>query len=67
MKQLNSFINEARELKYNVAFNDFQDKEDLIGVTIMIDSKYKDAFEKFLKDQEGNIFAHASGGNIEEY
>ena len=66
MKQLNNFINEARQLRYNVAFNDCVDKDELpISATILIEYEDKEAFEKFLKDEEGNTFAHADGGNIE--
>ena len=68
MKQINEFINESREIRYNVAFGDCLDKDELpVSATIIVSQEYKEAFEKFLKDKEGDIFVHAEGGNIEEY
>lgn len=67
MKKINQFISEGRQLRYNVAFNDCLDKDELpVSATILIDYENKKEFEKFIKDQEGNIFAHAEGGDLED-
>ena len=66
MKDLQNLINEARQINYRVAFVDCVDSEGLpIAVSILVDSKDVDVFEKFLNDQEGNLFVHAGGGNVE--
>ena len=59
-------VNEAREVQYRVAFLDFLDEEGLPPtVTISVPREHVRMFEKFLEDQEGNIFMHAEGGSIE--
>lgn len=61
-----SNINEARQETYNVQLLDVKDGDGIgISATIMIDKKYSKAFEKWLEDEEGNIFGHAEGGNVE--
>ena len=68
MKNLKDYmsINEARQIEYRVALNDVQDEEGLpISVDIIVDKEYQKRFEKWLEDEEDNIFAHAEGGNVE--
>lgn len=69
MKDLKEcLVKEAKEIRYQVAFGDCVDEEDLpISVTILVDHEYKDIFDKFLKDEEGNIFMHADNGNDIQY
>lgn len=55
-------IKESRQVRFSVAFNDFCDAEHLpYGVDILVDAEIAKEFDKFLADQEGNIFAHACG------
>ena len=72
MKDLKDKISEsyddylANQAEYHVAWLDCKDEEDLpISSTILVDKQYIKTFEKFLNDQEGNLFAHADGGNVE--
>ena len=68
MKNLKDYmsINEARQINYRVALNDVQDEEGLpISVDIIVDKEYQKQFEKWLEDEEGNIFSHAEGGRVE--
>lgn len=66
MKAINQKINEAVKVIYDVAFIGCYDEEDLpISASIHIDHKDMKAFEKFLEDEQDNIFAHAEGGNVE--
>lgn len=66
MKTLTNYINESRELKYRVQFINSLDEEGLpISGTILIDSKDQDEFEEYLKNEQDNVFAHASGGRVE--
>ena len=45
---------------------DCKDNENLpISVDIYIDKSNVKEFEKYLEDEQDNIFAHAQGGNIE--
>ena len=58
MRTINDTINEAREIRYKVAFL-------LPGVdmapafTVMVPAKYARAFEKFLENEQGNTIFHA--------
>lgn len=68
MKHLNErLFKESKEVEYRVAF--LANKEDgtPINATILIDQEDIKDFEKYLQDEQDNIFAHAEGGNIEEY
>ena len=68
MKKIKEYLNEAKEVMYRVAFLQPKDEEELpFAVTILVDPKNAKAFEKFLTDEQDNIFAHAEGGNLEEY
>lgn len=59
-------INEARMIEYRAQLGDVQDSEGLpITVSILVEKEHQKAFEKWLEDEEGNIFNHAEGGNVE--
>ena len=59
-------LTDAREGYYHVSLNDVKDSEGLpVNVTIMVDRSNKKEFERWLEAEEGNIFAHAEGGNVE--
>ena len=66
MKSLNEIIKEGAQTKYIVSLIDAKDKEDLpITVTILVDNDNIKEFEDYLNNSEGDIFAHAEGGNVE--
>ena len=66
MKSINELIKESNQVKYRVALIGCTDKEDLpISVSILVDADNAKAFEKFLEDEQDNLFAHANGGNVE--
>lgn len=65
MKNLIEKINEAKEVKYRVSLIGAKNEDTPINVTILVDSNDTKAFEKYLEDEQDNIFAHAEGGNIE--
>ena len=66
MKTINEYINEAREIEYRVSFISPKNSDDIpFTVTILVDRENTKAFEKFLEDEQDNIFSHAEGGNIE--
>ena len=61
-------INEARQIEYYVAFLGTKDvnNDDLpYTATILVDKANQKDFERFLEAEEGNIFEHAEGGNVE--
>lgn len=66
MKSINEIIKEGRQNKYTVSLIDCKDNENLpISADIYIDKANVKEFEKYLEDEQDNIFAHAQGGNIE--
>lgn len=71
MKSLKEFcenetINEASQIRYNVQLLDVADRDGIgISATIMVDKVNQRSFEEWLEDQEGNVFTHADGGNVE--
>lgn len=68
MRTINDTINEAREIRYKVAFLlPGVDMTELPSFTVMVPAKYARAFEKFLENEEGNTVYHASddGGEFE--
>ena len=67
MKNIKNFlVNEGRKVSYRVAFLDTKDNEGIpFGVDILVDPQYTRQFEEFLLNEEGNIFVHADGGNVE--
>ena len=68
MKDIKEYmnINEARQIEYRVSFLDVRDHEDMpVTVSILVPYVNQKAFEKFLEDEQDNIFYHAEGGNVE--
>lgn len=67
MKNLKeSLITEAKQIEYRVSLADVLDKENLpISVSILIDKDDQKSFEKWLEEEESNLFLHACGGNVE--
>lgn len=66
MKDIIIKLNEAKQEEYRVSFLDVADSDGIpMTVTILVDKQYSKMFEKFLKDQQDNIFSHAEGGNVE--
>ena len=71
MKDINEFIknksvNEARQVQYRASVIGATDSESLpINVTILVDREDQKSFEVWAKKEEGNIFTHIEGGNIE--
>jgi hypothetical protein len=46
--------------------SDVRDKNgDPLTVTILVDKYQRGNFEKWLEEQEGNLFMHAAGGAVE--
>lgn len=66
MKDIIIKLNEAKQEEYRVSFLDVTDSDGTpMTVTILVDKQYSKMFEKFLEDQQDNIFSHAEGGNVE--
>jgi hypothetical protein len=66
MKDIIMKLNEAKQEEYRVSFLDVTDSDGIpMTVTILVDKQYSKMFEKFLEDQQDNIFSHAEGGNVE--
>lgn len=67
MKNLVEVINEGRyDEEYRVSLIGVNDENDLpLTVTILVNKYNRRDFEKWLEDQQDNIFAHAEGGSIE--
>lgn len=66
MKNLSEMLNEASEISYRVLMSDVMDKNgDPLTVTILVDKYSRGNFEKWLEEQEGNLFMHAAGGAVE--
>lgn len=66
MKSLNEMINEARQVEYRVALTGCLDRESMpISVSILVDKEDQKWFESYLEEEQGNIFMHAEGGNVE--
>lgn len=66
MKKLTDFLTEARQVEYRVALSDVRDAEDLpISITMLVDKADQKNFEKWLEDQQDNLFMYADGGNVE--
>lgn len=66
MKSLSKYLTEARQIEYYVALNEVHDSEDLpITISILVDKDDQKNFEKWLEDQQDNLFSHADGGNVE--
>lgn len=71
MKSLSNYIkessvNEAREIYYRVQLADVFDDEDVpVTITMVVEKEYQKQFEKWLENEESNIFLHADGGRVE--
>ena len=66
MRAINDIINEAREIKYRVAFLlPDVDTADVPPFTVMVPAKYARAFEKFLENEQYNTIFHASDADGE--
>lgn len=55
-----NILNEAREVEYRVQFIGMMDT-----VKIIVPNVLSREFENFLDNEQGNVFAHATGGSIE--
>lgn len=66
MKSLSRYLTEARQIEYQVALNEVHDSEDLpVTISIFVNKDDQKNFEKWLEDQQDNLFSHAEGGNVE--
>lgn len=68
MKTLEAYIKESNgnSANYTVAFAGCKDAEGIpMSATISVSKENAKVFEKFLKGEEGNIFTHAEGGDVE--
>ena len=67
MKTIKSrLIDEAREVEYRVAVLDVKDRDDLpYTITMKVPADCVKNFEKWLEDNQDDLFAHAEGGNVE--
>ena len=66
MKNINEFVNEARQVEYKVSLLGAFDGEGTpITVSIFVDKADQRSFEGWAKKEEGNVFSHCAGGNIE--
>ena len=65
------FINEAKQTEYQVCFvgcvNEKTDNSpiNVSILSIFVDNDDVESFEKYLNDEQDNIFANAEGGNVE--
>jgi len=65
MKHITEYLS-GNQKEYKVSFlNCVNDEEIPVSATIYVDENNADCFEKFLNEQEGDIFIHAEGGNVE--
>lgn len=66
MKNLRETINEASQIEYRVSLIGCTDRQNLpISVSILVDRGDQKWFESYLEEEEGNLFLHAGGGNVE--
>ena len=66
--QAKMYADEAKQTEYRVCFvGCVNEKTDNlpINVSIFVDNDDVESFEKYLNDEQDNIFVHASGGNVE--
>ena len=67
-KEDQTSVKESRNtnVQYDVCFIGTKDDEDIpYAVTIFVEKQWQDDFENFLNKNEGSIFEHAYGGNVE--
>lgn len=61
-----ALVNEASQVEYRVALIGCTDRQNLpISVSILVDRGDQKWFESYLEEEEGNLFLHAEGGNVE--
>lgn len=69
MKNLKDyFINEAKQTEYRVCLIGCVNRKNdnlPVNVSILVDKDDVEAFEKYLNDEQDNLFSHAEGGNVE--
>ena len=65
MKSITQSINESKEISYRVSIYWIGPYKVPIDVTMTIDKEDQRHFEKWLEEEEGMLFAHAQGGDIE--
>lgn len=59
-------INEAREVEYRVSVLDVKDRDGIpCTITMRVPVDCARNFEKWLEDNQDDLFAHAEGGNVE--
>lgn len=65
MKDIISKINESyKEVEFRVAFSGTEDEEKLpFTVTVLVESKYKEAFKKYLEKEKDNSVYMAEDWN----
>lgn len=66
-ESINTNINEAREVEYQVTFVGFNNNEDGLPTTvkILVPREHARAFDNFLENERDNIFGHANGSSVE--
>ena len=66
-ESINTNINEAREVEYQVAFVGFNNDEDgrPTTVKILVPREHARAFDNFLENEQDTIFVHAEGSSVE--
>jgi hypothetical protein len=66
-ESINTNINEAREVEYQVTFVGFNNNEDSLPTTvkILVQREHARAFDNFLENERDNIFRHAEGSSVE--
>lgn len=67
MKTINQKITESKNtVKYSVSFiGNKSTAGGPIDATILVDKADAKEFEKYLEDEQDNIFQHAEGGDVE--
>ena len=62
----NMLVNETREIEYRVSVLDVKDHDNLpCTITMKVPVDCAKNFEKWLEDNQDDLFAHAEGGNVE--
>lgn len=66
-ESINTNINEAREVEYQVTFVGFNNNEDGLSTTvkILVPREHARAFDNFLENERDTIFGHAEGSSVE--
>lgn len=66
-ESINTNINEAREVEYQVTFVGFNNNEDGLPTTvkILVPREHARAFDNFLESERDTIFGHVEGSSVE--